>query len=454
MVDAIPLIGIIKYAVIGIILAGLYAIYTAYRAKNVIIVVSGENEVGQVVGEAFESGKVYAKETSEAFVQKSKRVTESVGSKVKRMGIKQKRAAIAIIAAIAVCCAGFGVWNTFFNFEKIDLMEGLNDPVFAGYDGSGYMESGPEMGNIDYDKTKVGVEDFINSITYSVDKTENLSNGDEVTITAEYSEKTAKALKIKITGDTKKIKVSGLVERYKDGSEIKEADVKILEESMDQEAEEAAEYAYDYRDENYNWERLAILYARDEQTEDGTIDDTVIGIYRAVCGDDTEYFTVSSTLPVNSATDYINMEYRVSSFYSHFVYCIDYYLEDSSAYALSDIGKKEQEPKSVEDWYDNSVAAISMTVYPITVFPSDRPDFWEVKVKKNTITYLYTIDYELDADERKEMKERLQELMEDEKESFEQVTSMLKEQSGIKNLILRTKFVDSKEKVLYEASFQ
>ena len=52
------------------------------------------------------------------------------------------------------------------------------------------------------------------------------------------------------------------------------------------------------------------------------------------------------------------------------------------------------------------------------------------------------------------MKERLQELMEDEKESFEQVTSMLKEQSGIKNLILRTKFVDSKEKVLYEASFQ
>ncbi|WP_425755184.1 DUF4854 domain-containing protein [Ihubacter sp. rT4E-8] len=96
----------------------------------------------------------------------------------------------------------------------------------------------------------------------------------------------------------------------------------------------------------------------------------------------------------------------------------------------------------------------SVTVYPITVFPSDRPDFWEVKVKKNTITYLYTIDYELDADERKEMKERLQELMEDEKESFEQVTSMLKEQSGIKNLILRTKFVDSKEKVLYEASFQ
>ena len=63
-------------------------------------------------------------------------------------------------------------------------MENMTAPTFTGYDGEGYMESGPEMGNIDYDRTTPGAEDFMNSITYSVDKTENLSNGDEVTITA------------------------------------------------------------------------------------------------------------------------------------------------------------------------------------------------------------------------------------------------------------------------------
>ncbi len=468
--EAVPLVGIIKYSVIGMILSGIYAIYVLYRYKTAPVFITDNLEKGQgdssqnteneslkEFAEALENGKAYAKEAGDAVSRKSKEVTESLSVKVRSMTKKQKRTVVGVIAAVAVCAAGFGIWDTFFNFDKVDVMEGMTAPTFAGYDGEGYMESGPEMGNIDYDRTTPGAEDFINSITYSVDKTDKLSNGDEVTITAEYSEKTAKALKIKVTSDTKTIKVSGLIERYKDGNDISKENLDLIKTAMDREAEEAAEYEYSYREEEYTYKQLALLYARDESSEAHAIgepkNDTVLGVYQTVCGEDTEYFVVYSDTGIHSETDFTNLEYGSSSFESHFVYCISDYLHEDSNYTLTEIGADKKEIKTFQDWYESSVTAVAETVYPITVYPIDRPSRWEVIAEENTVIYQYSYDTEVDKGDLKEVEEALQELMEDEGEAFEKISGDLKQKSGIDKITLKVKFLDKNDKLLYETEF-
>lgn len=55
-----------------------------------------------------------------------------------------------------------------------------------------------------------GLSDLISSITWDVEPSENLSNGDVVTITMSYDEELAKAQKIKLTDDTLEVTVEDL----------------------------------------------------------------------------------------------------------------------------------------------------------------------------------------------------------------------------------------------------
>lgn len=87
-----------------------------------------------------------------------------------------------------------------------------------GFDGRGKAEMTLDEVGIytaladgdDTDSAEDRYKDFVESLTYSLDKKDNLSNGDVITLTVEYDEELARKLDIKVEGASREIEVSGL----------------------------------------------------------------------------------------------------------------------------------------------------------------------------------------------------------------------------------------------------
>ncbi|MBR3200925.1 MAG: protein kinase [Mogibacterium sp.] len=118
---------------------------------------------------------------------------------------------VAVISALAVL-KGFGK-------KQIDLSELMANPAVAGYDGYGKIA---EAITVDTDKELDILADIkdkekralagalIDSVVYTADVSEGLSNGDIVVIRAEYDEAAAAELGMDITGQETEVSVSGL----------------------------------------------------------------------------------------------------------------------------------------------------------------------------------------------------------------------------------------------------
>ncbi len=459
--DALSIIGIVKYGLVIMILAGVFSIYVIYRMKIKPEQAWHESGMGQFDdAQRWNNHAGYQNWDHQGYmpIDDFNNVVSNASSlskpiKIKKPSRKQLIAIISTVSVIVACIGGYWIYNAFFNFDEIDLMEGMEEPTFYGYDGSGMIDSYPTMGAIDYDKTKLGMEDFMDSITYNVSKSEGLSNDEEIIVTAEYSEKTAKSLKVKIINDSVKIKVSGLTKRFAIGNDIPKENMKVVEEAMDAQAEEMAESRYSYGDKEYTCKRLAILYAHDDNEEmEMDYDDTLIGVYQTVYDGDTEYFLVESTDAVNSETDFSNIQYRSSYFDDHFVYALESYLEDDD-YTLTEVGASAENAKTLEDWYTSSYAAVSILAYPATVHPSYRADRWAVIVEKNTVIYEYSYEDKLNKEQSEMRKEEISDVMEGEEEVFSEVASMLEERSNVKEITVKVRYIDGNKKVLYEKEF-
>lgn len=454
--DIFSIVGIVVYSLIGAILTGFYGSKLIRDLmKHPGGQVSRTYIPGSVSSNCNEASTTNNRQTAQPEVQRAKVPSISITDKIKGLSRKQKTTIISVTAVIVLALAGFKVYDVFFNFDKIDLVENMTQPTFSGYDGEGIVATGPDVGNLDYDRTKPGIEEFVNSITYKLDKKEGLSNGDKVTVIAQYSAETAKSLKIKVVNDSTTVKVSGLIGRFKNGKDIEKKDLKVIEAAMEAEAESAAENHYDYRDESHTCKRLALLFARDEREEFNSegCNDKLLGIYQTVCGEDTEYFIVETYGSIDSQTDFKNVEYSASYFDDHFTYALEPYLEDESAYTLTDIGASDKKYKSIEAWYSDNFAAISMVVYPATIHPSLRADYWEVVVKGNTITYEYTFNEKYGKSEQKDKEKEIDEAMEDEVSTFGTIAGMLEQKSGIKGVTLTVRYIDKKNTVLYSRDF-
>lgn len=456
----VALYGLVKYTLIGLFFMGVYAIYCIFSIKKRSSVYNdlfGYEDIDVNGTGVFESGMEKAKEAGMAIGDKTQEATESITEKIKGMTRNQKIGIISVIAAIIIVFGGFKIYDTFFNFDKINLMENMNQPTFSGYDGEGVVDGYPSMGDIDYDMTKSGMAEFLHDVTYTLDKTEGLSNGDEVTITAKYSEATAKALKVKVTEDTMTVKVGGLIERYADGNAIPESDVKKIGEVMDQYAEEETRNSYYFHDEKISWERLELIFARQEKQEnerDG-YNDRVLGLYRLVSKDDTKYLMISTNCEINSTTNFDMLGCEKSYLKDHFVYGMREFLENDDEYILTTIGESEKTFETLENWYSSSLARTARIVYPITMHPSSWRwrETWKVSVEENTVIYEYHYETAFDDDFVSDMKKSIKKTMDEEEADFKKIVSKFEEQSGIEDLSLKVRFVDEKGTVLYSEEF-
>ena len=110
-------------------------------------------------------------------------------------------AAGGILAAAAL----FLVWNTFFNFTEVDVFEHVR-VEYQGVDGRGSVV----IGEI-YDAfTDEKIQEFLDTVKYSADKTSELSDGDTIVLSAEYDKELMKKNKIKVNEFQKEYTVESL----------------------------------------------------------------------------------------------------------------------------------------------------------------------------------------------------------------------------------------------------
>ena len=106
--------------------------------------------------------------------------------------------------------------------KEIDLAELMADPVVSGYDGGfGAIAENPKLDeekkeelldSIRSDEEKDKVASLLESVSYSLDKNEGLSNGDDVKATADYDKSLESEIKLEISATEKSIEIEDLKE--------------------------------------------------------------------------------------------------------------------------------------------------------------------------------------------------------------------------------------------------
>ena len=147
-----------------------------------------------------------------------------------------KKAIKGVLIGIILLVVGVASWliyDNFFNYTKVDLFAMDPGITVDGYSGSGYLENYIDEYSGDYVGDATFGFSFFDAITYTPDITEGLSNGDVVTITANYDKELAKKGKVKVIEDSKKYEVTGLKERYaSNASDISAEDFAAMKQYM------------------------------------------------------------------------------------------------------------------------------------------------------------------------------------------------------------------------------
>lgn len=185
--------------------------------------------------------------------------TVSDAPKEKFLKTKKGKITLGVIIAAAVVIIALIVWAVFFNKTEIDAFEDIQIE-YTGDNGQGYAYV--SAGDIDYDMNEPGVGYFVNSLYYDVENNGQLSNGDKVKITVQYSKATADGLDIKLKEESKEFEVSGLIEKYASAADI---DPEVYDSAYEAAMEEAEDRTYG-DDQNKFYKAFYVT----EQRPDGT----------------------------------------------------------------------------------------------------------------------------------------------------------------------------------------
>lgn len=163
---------------------------------------------------------------TEKLKQDASEITDKARKGVKSLTVKGKafvstkngKRTVGIVGLILAFLVGIWGYFTFFNKTDIDLASNIN-VEFTGKDGEGNISVIDNK--IDYDKTNNDMSTFVYGVSYSyAPKSGELSNGDKVVVTVEYSKETANSLKLNVTNSTKEFTVEGLTKEYKEAKEV------------------------------------------------------------------------------------------------------------------------------------------------------------------------------------------------------------------------------------------
>lgn len=270
------------------------------------------------------------KEVSVNNLQNSgKGIVETVKEYAKtEKGKKRVLIVSGVCGALIICLVGTGIYSA-VKKTPIDLVSSCNIS-FKGPDGNGYVDSNDYNYGCqpDYDKTNDNMGTFMNMVSYSVDKSDGLSNGDKVTITAKYSAETAKSLKIKVKESEKTYKVHGLTKVYKTWKDIpkktRDQIIQKVQKRVEKKAKSYSPYVFssDGATTVNSVENVAIYYSFDKDSGMGS----VLPVYKVSVTNDHDREAENNTLYYYSTVN-VDGDFK-SSDKSAFKNYMDYYKLD------------------------------------------------------------------------------------------------------------------------------
>ncbi|MDQ0360841.1 hypothetical protein [Breznakia pachnodae] len=130
---------------------------------------------------------------------------------------------------------------------EVDLTKGV-EIEFSGTDGEGYAYVADNKWA--YDGNSKDVEDFLDGVYFSIDNDDDLSNGDEITVTAKYYDEDAKKYKVAPTNTEKTFKVKGLDVEYSSYDDLTKKEKTTVEDSWAEYFEDGT-FEDDVRDDLY-----------------------------------------------------------------------------------------------------------------------------------------------------------------------------------------------------------
>lgn len=250
--------------------------------KNVIKVNNFSYSLGETVGAQGQRIVSYDPQTGKPIYENTVHTATGSGFQSSSVNIggffksKNGKIVLGVIIAVVVAFGGYKIYDTYFNKTAISLLENV-EVEFSGYDGSGRISS-CKIGNIDYDKTNAELANFVNTIYLDYDVKDDLKNGDEIEITAVYDQSRAEELKLDVKDATKKVKVKGLIERYKKATDVPSKTSSAVKKKMDEQIKEK----YDDQQSSYSSYKssfISMYYAYDEDSSYSPAD-YCIGVYK------------------------------------------------------------------------------------------------------------------------------------------------------------------------------
>ena len=274
--------------------------------------------------------------------EKIKETTKNNLNKIKQF-FKTKNGKITIggIIAVIIGFSAYQIYDNFFNYTNIDLTKDIT-VYFEGKDGNGYISDCKF--DLDYNKSDQDLKTFVETVYPDYDSNAKLSNGDEVTITMNYSQETAKANHINVTNDTKTFTVKDLIESYKTAQDLP----KKLVTTLENEAAEKIKDAYQDRySSTYQTEFQSLFLAKVKDSN--YLEDQVVAVYKI---DETYISSFSQeqtveTTYVAAYVDSVNSDYLNDS--KHYWY-INHLYDDSYHYLSDPSGIENSLKQSFEDY--------------------------------------------------------------------------------------------------------
>ncbi len=198
------------------------------------------------------------------------------------VGSKKGKVTLGCIGGGILLLVAGGILLSVLTRTKLDLVSGV-EVTFNNESGAGTAYVSKQ--NIDYDLNDAAVGIFVGSVTYQIEPSEGLANGDKVTVKAVYSKETAKKAKIKVTKDTRTFKVEGLTERYGDVADLPDEVIetsdakseKLIKNSYDS-ISYAGDFAYDKDKELVGYEKVAQYLMKGEPG--GYDSDVYVALYK------------------------------------------------------------------------------------------------------------------------------------------------------------------------------
>ncbi|MCD7840406.1 MAG: RNA polymerase sigma factor [Erysipelotrichaceae bacterium] len=160
------------------------------------------------------------------------------------------------VIAGALVVGGAGGYIIYSNSGNVIelLTENTINYELTGVNGNATIEATLNYDAIDYDTSNDDITEFLADITFTYDKQEELSNGDTVTITANYDEEKANDLGLKINDATYTVTIEDLSEYYQTTEEVPNEILAAIRETIEEYLAETSDtYTYAYYAQSYEY---------------------------------------------------------------------------------------------------------------------------------------------------------------------------------------------------------